>query len=180
MHIRKKLLPEIGTELTTYTDHIFFTRFQTYLRKSTRPGVKMPSMRTPRVFAFILVAFACLLFLPARCHAQAALLMEEPYGFFGTVNPTGHTAVYFANICAETPTRLRRCEPGEMGSVIACYSGLNDYDWIAIPLIPYLYSVEDISQVPEHVDRATVNRLRDKYHEAHLLDLGDHVSKGGF
>jgi len=140
----------------------------------------MPSMRTPRVFAFILVAFACLLFLPARCHAQAALLMEEPYGFFGTVNPTGHTAVYFANICAETPTRLRRCEPGEMGSVIARYSGLNDYDWIAIPLIPYLYSVEDISQVPEHVDRATVNRLRDKYHEAHLLDLGDHVSKGGF
>src|SRR5580700_3940216 len=99
-------------------------------------------MRTPRTIAFSLVAFASLVFLSAHCHAQAALLMEEPYGFFGTVNPTGHTAIYFARICAETPTRLRRCEPGEMGAVISRYSDVNDYDWVAIPLIPYLYSVE--------------------------------------
>jgi hypothetical protein len=140
----------------------------------------MLTMRTPRTIAFSLVAFASLVFLSAHCHAQAALLMEEPYGFFGTVNPTGHTAIYFARICAETPTRLRRCEPGEMGAVISRYSDVNDYDWVAIPLIPYLYSVEDIAAVPAQVDRATVNRLRDQYHEAHLLDLGEHVQKGGF
>jgi hypothetical protein len=137
-------------------------------------------MRTPRIFAFILVAFAFQLVLPARCAAQAALLMEEPYGFFGTVNPTGHTAVYFAHICAETPTLLRRCRPGEVGAVISRYSDVNDYDWIAIPLIPYLYSVDDISQVPDRVNRAMVNRLRDEYHEAHLLGLGEHVPKGSF
>jgi hypothetical protein len=39
--------------------------------------------------------------------------MEEPYGFFGSVNPTGHNAVYFARICAETPVKLRRCQSGE-------------------------------------------------------------------
>ena len=54
----------------------------------------MPSLRTPRIIAFTLVAFAFQLLFSARCPAQAALLMEEPYGFFGTVNPTGHTAIY--------------------------------------------------------------------------------------
>jgi len=140
----------------------------------------MPSMRTPRTIAFVLVAFASVLFSSSRCRAQAALLMEEPYGFFGTLNPTGHTAIYFANICAETPTKLRRCEPGEMGVVIARYSDVNDYDWVAIPLIPYLYSVEDLAAVPLRADRATVTRLRDEYHERHLLSLGDDVPRGGF
>ena len=106
--------------------------------------------------------------------------MEEPYGFFGTVNPTGHTAIYFAHICAETPTKLRRCEPGEMGAVISRYGNIDHYDWLAIPLIPYLYSVEDDAPVPSRVDRATVSRLRNEYYEAHLTDLGEHVSKGSF
>ncbi len=140
----------------------------------------MPLMRTPRTFAFFLEAFVFLFFSSTCCHAQAALLMEEPYGFFGTVNPTGHTAIYFAHICAENPTKLRRCEPGEMGAVISRYSDVSDYDWVAIPLIPYLYSVEDVAAAPDRVDRATVNRLRDEYHEAHLLDLGEKVPKGGF
>src|SRR5579863_5807112 len=125
-------------------------------------------MRTPRRIALVLMAF-CLLFIAARSYAQAALLMEEPYGFFGTVNPTGHTAIFFAHVCAETPTKLRRCEPGELGAVVSRYSDLGGYDWVAIPLIPYLYSVEDIEAVPERVDRETVNRLREKYHEEHLL-----------
>jgi len=140
----------------------------------------MPLMRPPRKFAFFLVAFVLVFFSSTCCHAQAALLMEEPYGFFGTVNPTGHTAIYFAHICAETPTQLRRCEKGEMGAVISRYSDVSHYDWVAIPLIPYLYSVEDVGAVPERVDRATVNRLRDEYHEAHLLGLGEKVPKGGF
>ena len=139
----------------------------------------MPSMRIQRTIAFVFVAFL-LLCSATRSHSQAALLMEEPYGFFGTVNPTGHTAVYFAHICAETPTRLRRCEPGEMGAVISRYSNVGGYDWVAIPLIPYLYSVEDIAHVPEHVDKETVNRLRDKYREAHLLDLGTNIPHGNF
>ena len=135
-------------------------------------------MRSLRIAAFALMALALLSLDSARCHAQAALLMEEPYGFFGTVNPTGHTAIYFEHICAESPVKLRRCEPGEMGAVVSRYQGINHYDWVAIPLIPYLYSVEDPESVPTHVDRAMVNRMRDRYHEQHLLSLGDDVPAG--
>ncbi|HUA92343.1 MAG TPA: hypothetical protein VL991_07230 [Terracidiphilus sp.] len=125
-------------------------------------------------FSLISVAVLCCI----RVHAQAALLMEEPYGFFGAVNPTGHNAIYFERICAETPVQVRRCHEGETGAVIARYQGIDGYDWLAIPLIPYLYSVEDVSKVPDHVDRETVNRLRDRYREAHLLSLGAHLSPG--
>jgi hypothetical protein len=56
-----------------------------------------------------LIAIAALASSSVRIHAQAALLMEEPYGFFGALNPTGHNAIYFERVCAETPIRLRRC-----------------------------------------------------------------------
>lgn len=140
----------------------------------------MPSMRPPRIIAFVFVAIASLFFLPEPCCAQGALLLEQPYGFFGTLNPTGHTAVYFARICAATPTKLRRCEPGELGSVISRYSDVAHHDWVVIPLIPYLYSVENISDVPMRVNRESVNRMRNQYHEAHLLMLGRDVRKGDF
>ncbi len=126
-----------------------------------------------------LLGLALLMFtLPVCCRAQAALLMEEPYGFFGTLNPTGHTAIYFARICAESPVQLRSCRPGELGSVIARYQGIAGYDWVAMPLIPYLYSVEDLADVPDHVNRETVMRLRDRYHEQHMGSLGAHVFEG--
>ena len=73
--------------------------------------------------------------------------MEEPYGDFGAFNPTGHAAVYLNHICAASPIELRPCGPGEFGVVISRYHKVSGYDWIAIPLIPYLYSVEDASQV---------------------------------
>lgn len=112
------------------------------------------------------------------CRGQAALLMEEPYGFFGAVNPTGHNAIYFERICAATPVKLRRCQPGELGAVIARYDGISGYDWVAIPLLPYLYSVENAAAVPEEVNHETVTRLRDSYREAHLLSLGMKLSPG--
>lgn len=137
-------------------------------------------MRTLRTVVFTLMASALLFLTCPRCHGQAALLMEQPYGFFGALNPTGHTAIYFEHICAETPVQLRRCEAGEQGVVIARYAGIAGYDWVAIPLLPYLYSVEDAAQAPAHVDRAMVNRLRDRYHEQHLLSLGENVHPGDF
>jgi hypothetical protein len=136
----------------------------------------MTSIRQILLFAFALFAFG--FFGCSQGHAQAALLMEEPYGFFGTVNPTGHNAIYFERICAATPVKLRRCEPGELGAVIARYEGIDGYDWIAIPLIPYLYSVENAADVPVQVDREMVQRLRDHYREVHLQELGPHLQPG--
>ena len=135
-------------------------------------------MRSPRKAAFALMALWLFAIAASSCHAQAALLMEEPYGFFGALNPTGHTAIYFERVCAATPIKLRPCRPGELGAVIARYEGIAGYDWIAIPLIPYLYSVEDPAGVPARVDRETVERFRERYHEAHLMSLGK-VPEGG-
>ena len=132
----------------------------------------------PRTKALAMILLAMAACSGIAAHAQAALLLEEPYGFFGALNPTGHTALYFAHICAETPVEVRRCDPGEQGSVIARYQGIAGYDWVAMPLIPYLYSVENASAVPARVDRATVRRLRNRYHEDHLGALGQGVFEG--
>ena len=109
-------------------------------------------MRTKRAVALFLMALV--LSSPAcrGCCAQAAMLMEAFFGFFGFLNPTGHDAVFFERICAEAPVRLRRCAPGELGAVITRYQGIARYDWIAMPLLPYLYSVESSSEVPARTD----------------------------
>lgn len=114
-----------------------------------------------------------------RSFASVALLMEEPYGAFGAMNPTGHAAVYLNHICAETPTELRPCRTGEYGVVISRYHKIDGYDWIAIPLIPYLYAVDSLSDVPMSVDRAKVEEFRDAYRREHLLVIAPDNKKGG-
>jgi len=116
----------------------------------------------------------------ARGHARAVLLLEEPYGVFGRVFPIGHSAVYLDDVCAETPLKLRRCRAGELGAVITRNSGIGGYDWVAIPLVPYLYSVENPSEVPVHADHKAVWSIRNRYHESHLLSLGKNVIAGNF
>ncbi len=136
-------------------------------------------MRVRRAILFLLLVLAPVLQGCPRCAAQAALLMEKADGISAALDPTGHEAVYFACICAASPTKLRRCAPGEPGSVIARYKGIGGYDWLAVPLIPYLYSVEDPSRVPKRVNHAVVRKLREQYHDAHLLSLGRNVPEGG-
>jgi hypothetical protein len=113
-----------------------------------------------------------------QAHASVALLMEEPYGTFGAFNPTGHAAVYLNHICAETPTELRLCRNGEYGVVISRYHKVDGYDWIAIPLVPYLYAVDSVNDIPSTVDRAKVAELRDAYRRAHLEDLAPEDKHG--
>lgn len=134
--------------------------------------------RGARRIAFALMAFA--LFCCTGGRAQAALLLEQPYGVYGDVNPTGHSAVYLERVCTVTPVRLRRCRPGELGSVIARYEGIDGYDWVAMPLIPYLYSVENAADVPLRVNRDQVRRMRERYREAHLHPLGLDKSGGSW
>jgi hypothetical protein len=113
---------------------------------------------------------------PAR--ASVALLMEEPYGQFGAFNPTGHAAVYLNHICAVSPTQLRTCRPGELGVVISRYHKIHHNDWIAMPLAPYLYAVDDASEVPKSVTKEDVTRLREAYWRAHLQQLAPPKSDG--
>ena len=134
----------------------------------------------PAARLFILATFASFIAAAQGLSAQAALLLEQPYGVFGTLNPTGHAAIYLERVCADTPVRLRLCRPDEHGAVISRYKGLDGYDWVAIPLIPYLYSVDSPDEVPHQVNQETVNRLREHYKEARLGDWGRDLPKGSF
>jgi hypothetical protein len=107
----------------------------------------------------------------AELYADAALLLQQPHGVFGAFNPTGHTAIYLSRVCAESPTVMRRCHAGERGVVISRYGRIAGYDWIGIPLIPYLYAVEKPDQVPVRIDEERVTLLRDNYRRAHLQAL---------
>ena len=106
-----------------------------------------------------------------RGYASVALLMEEPYGEFGAYNPTGHAAVYLNHVCADSPISLRPCRDGEYGVVISRYHKIDGYDWVAMPLIPYLYAVDSLSDVPMSIDKERVAELRDEYRRKHLLGL---------
>jgi hypothetical protein len=111
-------------------------------------------------------------------HGSAALFMEEPYGAFGAMNPTGHAAVYLNHVCADSPTVLRPCHDGEYGVVISRYHKIDGYDWIAIPLVPYLYAVDSVSDIPATVDKEQAAALRDAYRRAHLLEMAPDNKKG--
>ena len=96
------------------------------------------------------------------------MLLEEPYSFDGAFAGTGHTAVYLSGVCADSPVKLRACLPGEAGVVLSRYHRVGPYDWLAIPLIPYLYAVESPDDVPLIADPRLVAELRDRYRRAHL------------
>jgi len=110
--------------------------------------------------------------------ASATLLLEEPYGHLGFFTATGHAAVYLSGVCAETPLVLRPCAPGETGVVISRYDAIGGHDWIAIPLIPYLYSVDRTEDIPLFADAKMVAFLRDRYRRRYLEDLAPDRNNG--
>jgi hypothetical protein len=127
------------------------------VRSGIRSGLKICSL-----IIFVLILGA------ARANAAAALLLEEPYGKLGAFMAQGHAAIYLSRVCAETPLVLRRCKAGESGVVISRYNGVNGYDWIAIPLIPYLYAVEKTDDVPLFANAKLAAFLRNQYRRKHL------------
>ncbi len=142
-------------------------------RMGSRTGLRN---RTPLRSAAL---FFCLVGAAATyAHASVALLMEEPYAKFGAMNPTGHAAIYFNHICADSPTVLRPCHDGEFGVVISRYHKIDGYDWIAIPLIGYLYAVDSLNDIPQTVDEEQAAALRDAYRKQHLLDLAPDDKQG--
>jgi len=110
--------------------------------------------------------------------ASATLLLEEPYGRLGFFTATGHAAVYLSGVCADAPLVLRRCAPGETGVVLSRYDGVGGYDWVAIPLIPYLYAVERPEDVPLFADAKMTLFLRDRYRRKYLEAIAPDVKNG--
>jgi hypothetical protein len=114
----------------------------------------------------------------AFAHASATFLLEEPYGKLGFFTATGHAAIYLSGVCAETPIRLRSCTAGESGVVLSRYDGVGGYDWLAIPLIPYLYAVERPEDVPLFSDAKLTLFLRDRYRRRYLEAVAPDAKNG--
>ena len=120
----------------------------------------------------------CLCSIP-RAQGTATLFLQQPYSYDAALAGTGHAAVYLSNVCSSSPVVLRPCAPGESGVVISRYQAIAGYDWIAIPLIPYLYAVEQPEDVHLYADAKLVAFLRDRYRRAHLLSLAPDLPDGG-
>lgn len=113
------------------------------------------------------ILLTALLSGPSVARADMTLLLEEQIGGVWNMNPD-HTSIYFSRVCAESPVRLRRCAPGEQGAVISRYHRIDGYDWVAIPLIPYLYAVERPDEVPPNVTSEEAFKLQQAYRKKHL------------
>jgi len=120
----------------------------------------------------------CLCSIP-HARADATLFLGEPYGYDGGLAGTGHASVYLSRVCAASPVVLRLCAPGETGIVLSRYRSIGGYDWIAIPLIPYLYAVEKQEDIPLFVDAKLLAFLRDRYRRDRLESLVPDLPDGG-
>lgn len=114
------------------------------------------------------VFFLLFLSSAAIAHADVGLMLEQPMGHNGRLTGAGHVAIYLSRVCAASPTKLRRCRPGENGVVISRYHHADQHDWTAIPLVPYLYAVDRPDEIPATADAASVARLRENYRKEHL------------
>lgn len=126
----------------------------------------------------LLALVTFLAFSAGKAEASVTLLLEEPYGNFGGLTPTGHASIYLARVCAASPISLRRCQPGEQGVVISRYHRVAGYDWIAIPVLPYLYAVDRPEEVPTSVAPVEVAGLRDHYRRMHLEAVAPDAAGG--
>lgn len=122
---------------------------------------------------------AGLFFLSAgAARSSVTLLLEEPFGTFGGMTPTGHAAIYLSRVCAASPVTLRRCNEGEQGVVISRYHRVTGHDWIAIPVLPYLYAVDRPDRVPSAVGVEDVAKLRDDWRRANLSEIVPDAADG--
>ena len=132
-------------------------------------------MRGRKLWAAVALLFVC---SNIRAHAGATLFLEEPFRHDGNFAGTGHVAIYLDRVCADSPVVLRPCGPGEQGVVLSRYHGIAGYDWLAIPLIPYLYAVDSPEKVPLYADDKLEAFLRERYRQKYLRAVAPDANHG--
>lgn len=133
-------------------------------------------MRGRKLWVAVAILFVC---SNIGAHAGATLLLEEPFRHDGNFAGTGHVAIYLDRVCADSPAVLRRCGPGEQGVVLSRYHGIAGYDWLAIPLTPYLYAVDSPEEIPLYVDAKLEAFLRERYRRKYLRAVAPDVNHEG-
>ena len=130
------------------------------------------------------IGLALFFFVAAMQPASASigLVVGEPFGSFGTMMPAGHAGIYLDHLCAETPTHLRPCLPGEPGVVVSRYHDLRatNTDWMAVPAPVFFYGDDDPTDTPTFVTASLEAELRETYRQQHLLSVApDHLTRTG-
>ncbi|HET6929719.1 MAG TPA: hypothetical protein VFI45_05315 [Candidatus Acidoferrum sp.] len=107
-----------------------------------------------------------------RASADVGVVLNESLDeSMDRITGTGHTAIYFSRICAETPTKLRLCGPGESGSVMSTYINIGEdhsVEWNIVPLDIYLYGVEDPRNRPIFASFKIKHALEERYRQNYL------------
>lgn len=110
----------------------------------------------------------------ARAAASIGVVLNESLDeSMDRITGTGHTAVYFSNICADSPVKLRECRAGELGSVLSTYINIGEnypFAWNIVPLSVYLYGVEDPQNRPIFGSRTIKYLLEERYREKYLAE----------
>ena len=117
--------------------------------------------------AYWLVSIAA----PAASADVGVVLNESLDEDVDRISSSGHSAVYFSRVCAESPVRLRLCRPGEAGSVMSNYINIGEdqpFEWNIVPLNIYLFGVEDARNRPLFGSYRFKRLLEDRYREKYL------------
>jgi hypothetical protein len=112
------------------------------------------------------------MFICPRASADVGVVLEEALDSGASrITASGHSAVYFSNICAENPVKLRLCRDGEQGSIVSVYEDFGEdkkYGWNVIPLNVYMYGVVDANQRPLIASEKIKNALEEEYRKEFL------------
>lgn len=104
--------------------------------------------------------------------AGLTVLVGEPFGNFGTMMPVGHAAVYLDHVCAEGPLRLRMCRGDEPnGVVIARYHQVGGLDWLASPVMEFLYATSDPRRIPTYLTPEIAWEMRQAYRRRWMPEI---------
>ncbi|MGH9537481.1 MAG: hypothetical protein ACRD3H_06145, partial [Terriglobales bacterium] len=115
-------------------------------------------------------ALICLLSVPAF-GAVGVVLNESLDTSVARITGSGHSAVYFSNICPASPVKLRLCHAGEQGSIMSNYTTLGEdepFEWNVVPLNIYLYGVENSHDRPIVGSQQIKHVLEERYRENYL------------
>jgi hypothetical protein len=146
------------------------------LRRLTRG---LPSAGRPIRAALVPLLLASLFvaLVTPRASADIGVVLNESLNeSMDRITGSGHMAIYFSNICAESPTTLRLCIPGESGSVISTYINIGEdhsFEWNIVPLNIYLYGVEDSRNRPIFASFKIKHALEERYRQNYLSGLCD-------
>jgi hypothetical protein len=128
-----------------------------------------------RLTTVLVLLSGCMIASPA--YADVGVLLNESLDTsLARITGSGHSAVYFSRICAESPVKLRLCRPDEQGSVMSNYTTLGEdqpFEWNIVPLSIYLYGVEDPQNRPLFGSQKIKHTLEERYRTKFLVGYCD-------